>query len=286
MHSLAHYALLGSLLAGAVGALALVAVTLKYGFKRRDPSDPDVPPEVVARRQRTIRLADTVAVLCFAVAAGLGVVGLMQQTRDGVTPVVATVAEGPVVDRLHALEKRLSSAEGELQARGTVTPEWRAWEDRIARLESRLGAVEERAAVAERRAPAPAPVAPAASAASQPGPLKRAAHAKRLPAPAAPSAPPREALPATIATPEVAPPKAEPSAPLAAVAAPAPPPPPASIARGPREPARPKVEAPAPADVSIAEKIRRDWEAMKRDARRGGDEWREGWDQIRRLFKN
>src|SRR5258705_223180 len=66
---------------GAAGALVLTIVTVQHGLKRRVVPDADQAPEAAARRQRRVRLADTVAVLCFAVSAGLGVVGLMQQTR-------------------------------------------------------------------------------------------------------------------------------------------------------------------------------------------------------------
>ena len=97
MHSLAHYALLGSLLAA---------------------------------------------------AAGLGILGLMQTTS--LTPrAIAAVDDGKVGERLHALEARLAGAE--LQIQGRTAPELRAWEARLARLETRLGAVEDRAAVAERQ---------------------------------------------------------------------------------------------------------------------------------------
>jgi len=32
------------------------------------------------------------------------------------------------------------------------------------------------------------------------------------------------------------------------------------------------------------DKIRNDWEAIKREARRSGDEWRDGWRRLQRLF--
>src|SRR5438105_3047714 len=122
MQSLAHYALLGSLVAGAAGTIVLAVITLKFGFKRSAATDPEEPLDDTARRQRMIRLADTAAVLCFAVAASLGVVGLMQHTR-GVTPAVAASDEPRVAERLEALEARLAA---------TASPEWRSWEERLA----------------------------------------------------------------------------------------------------------------------------------------------------------
>jgi hypothetical protein len=40
----------------------------------------------------------------------------------------------------------------------------------------------------------------------------------------------------------------------------------------------------APAEAALVDKIRNDWEAIKREARRGGDEWRDGWRRLQRLF--
>ena len=40
----------------------------------------------------------------------------------------------------------------------------------------------------------------------------------------------------------------------------------------------------APAESTLVDKIRSDWEAIKREARRGGDEWRDGWRRFQRLF--
>src|SRR5919106_829850 len=98
MQTLAHYALFGSLVAGAAGVLVLAIVTLKHGVHRRIP-DGDDPTGCSQRTFRSIRLADTVAVLCFAIAAGLGVVGLTQQTR-AITTAVALGEENRLVERL------------------------------------------------------------------------------------------------------------------------------------------------------------------------------------------
>src|SRR5437762_1115545 len=90
MQTFAHYALLGSLIAAAAGVLVLTAVTVKYGIRRRALLDGDDEGDAaeLSRRQRTVRLADTMVVVCFAVAAGLGVVGMTRPAR------VATVLPG------------------------------------------------------------------------------------------------------------------------------------------------------------------------------------------------
>jgi hypothetical protein len=290
MQTLAHYALLGSLLAGAAGAVIIATVTLKHGFKRAATEDDDEALEVTARRHRMIRLADTVAVLCFAVSAGLGVVGLMQHTRGTVAPPFASVDDGRLADRLQALEQQLAATQSALQSRASAAPEWRAVEERLARLENRLGAVEDRAVVAERRAISSEQLArerrdgrprtaPAATAATPLRYVAPAAPAKTLPPPAtlpAPSAslaPPSEAV---VVGPD-------PAASIQTEPAPRPAPAATAAAAIPRAPVRPRVETPPP-EPTLGEKLRRDWEAVKSGARRGGDEWRDGWDQVKRMF--
>jgi hypothetical protein len=268
-----HYALFGSIIAGAAGAVILAIVTITHGLRRRETATPLADLD---RRQRLLRLADTAAVVCFAVAAGLGAVGLMHQAR-AVPPAVAAMEDGVLIERVQALEKRLAGAELDLQARGGMLPtEWRAWEDRIARLESRLGAMEDRVAVAERRdeRPRPAPastarkVVPPAPSKSGPAP----------PVPAPPSASPR-LVPEAVVPADAA--LSSSSAVSAPIIAPAPP--------APREPVHARVEPSAPAersaqDPSLAGKLRRDWDEIKRQVHRSGDDWREGWDQVKRLF--
>jgi hypothetical protein len=160
MQTLAHYALFGSLVAGAAGVLVLAIVTLKYGVHRRIP-DGDDPPGRSQRTFRSIRLADTVAVLCFAIAAGLGVVGLTQQTRA--ITAVALGEENRLVERLQALEQRVERAEAQLKARA-VAAEPKPWE-RIAQIERRVGSVEGRTTdgVRDRRDERPAAAPSAAS---------------------------------------------------------------------------------------------------------------------------
>ena len=89
MSTLPHYALFGSLIAGAAGALILSVVTITHGLRRRETSDP-------AHRQRLLRIADAAALLCFAVAAGFATLGLTQQIR-AVPPAQAAAEDGALI---------------------------------------------------------------------------------------------------------------------------------------------------------------------------------------------
>src|SRR5262249_55922053 len=143
MQTVAHYALLGSLVAGAAGVLVLTIVTLKHGLRRRvATAEGAIEPQPVLR---PIRPADPVAVLSFAVAAGLGVFGLMQQTRT----IAAAGSDGRVAQRLDALEQRMARAEHGLAARQVAIAEPKAWDERLTRVERRLVGVEHRAAYVE-----------------------------------------------------------------------------------------------------------------------------------------
>ncbi len=270
MYSLPHYALLGSLIAAAAGALVLAVVTITHGLKRRETAD-------TAR----LRLADTAAVLCFAVAAALGVVGVMHPPH--VVPAVAAADDGALVERLHALEKRLASAELELQARaGASTAEWRTWDERLTRLESRLGAVEQRATLPPR--PAEPPRATPASTELKSAPPARPVSA--LPAPPLPSAS-TSPMPDVVAPADVA---VSPAPPVKAPVVASPPPAPRETRQARVEPsARPKPPArvePPVEEPSLGTKLRRDWAEIKRQASRSGDDFREGWDQLKRLFSD
>ena len=299
MQTFAHYALLGSLIAAAAGVLVLTAVTVKYGIKRRAllEGDDESDAAELSRRQRTVRLADTMVVVCFAVAAGLGVVGM---TRHARVAAILPGVEGALAERVQALERRIASAELQLQARAMATTDARPWEERIAHIESRLGSMEDRAANAEslsrERREEKARTVPVAV----PVPRRTPAVTKSI-ATAPPTASPRHA-PAS-ASPRLAPRdeggigpdvKQEASAsppPLPTVTTPpppiatAPPPPPivAAPVLPPREASKPRVQTP-PADPSLADKVRNDWETVKREAQRSGAEWQEGWRQFRRLF--
>jgi hypothetical protein len=269
MYSLSHYALLGSLIAAAAGALVLAIVTFTHGPKRRETTD-------TAR----LRLADTAAVLCFAVAAALGVLGVMHPPPA--TPALAAGDDSGLTERLQALEKRLASAELELQARtAAATTEWGTWDERLTRLESRVHAVEQRATAALRRAePPPVPASTERNSMPQPRPVSS------LPTSPVPSASPAP-MPEVVAAPEVT--KSPPPLSSAPIVAPSPPAPREAVqARAepsvrPNPPAR--VEPPVD-DPSLGAKLRRDWDEIKRQARRSGDDWREGWDQLKRLFSD
>jgi hypothetical protein len=102
-----------------------------------------------------------------------------------------------------------------------------------------------------------------------------------------PPAPATAPPPATAPTPEPYAPVVITEPPVATVAPPPAVAPPRSASVTPPRPASAAPPRPAPAerDLPILEKIRRDWDEVKTHARRGGDEWREGWDQIKRLFR-
>ena len=303
MQTVAHYALLGSLIAGAAGALTLIAVTLKHGLRRRLPDDAD-DSDSSARTLRSVRLADTTAVLCFAVAAGLGVIGLMQQTRALAS--AARTGDDRVVEQLQALERRISRAESELQARAT-SAEPRAWDQRVAQLEQRVGTIENRAANPERAAreregdrpraalaatpprvtvpPIPAKktakptssVTPSASPRAAASSHSEAVGELRAPAVSQPLATPAPSAAASVVSPSAAVPPANPA-------------PPPVIVQVPSVPEAPPREIPpagsqAPArEPGLAGKVASEWDALKRDVQRSGDEWREGWRRLRRAF--
>ena len=345
MSTLPHFALFSSLIAGAAGALILSVVTIAHGLRRHESSDP-------ARRQRLLRIADAAALLCFAVAAGFGTVGLMQQIR-AVPPAQAAVDDSVLAERLQALEKRVASAELELQARsGISASEWRAAEDRLATLEAQLHAMEQRVAAvsdreelrrvtppAVRKTEPPVRAKPAAAtpapASTLPRPTPPAVAPLDGPATSSVSAPTVTPVPRDMPVPRVDPQarvepppplRMEPSVRMEAPARTEPPtrmeapmrmeppvrtessvrteppirPEPPARVESPRAAPEPMsrvdqpravVEPPAPADRpaedrSLGAKLGRDWDEIKRQARRGGDELREGWDQLKRLFGN
>ena len=99
MDSLAYYAVLGSLVAAAAGVLVVIAAAM-----------------------RVVRLSGTVALLCFAVAAGLAIVAVMQQGRA--TGLAVAVRDGgDVLERVEALETRVARAELQPQAASGGAPE-------------------------------------------------------------------------------------------------------------------------------------------------------------------
>lgn len=72
MAPLAHYTLMGNVVACVFGALVLAIVAYRYGFA----SPLDEPSEISIRRVVFSRLAHAVAAACFAVAAMLGIMTL------------------------------------------------------------------------------------------------------------------------------------------------------------------------------------------------------------------
>ena len=262
MHSLAYYAILGSLIAGAAGALVLVAVAITHSLKRGPFSGGDPAPEDRARRQRIVRLADTFALLCFAVSTGLAIVAVTHQVR-ATSLAVAARDVGEILVRLEALETRLMGVEMQQQAGARLAAESGAGQERIGRLERRIDAVEARATpVAPRvlKGRATRTTVPASSPAervtvAQPPHREMPAQPVSVPIPSDGVAIPevvttRNSEPATTTL------SREPSAGSAVIAPP----------------------------IGRAEKLRNDWEELKRNAREG--EWRETWNDLKRFFRH
>ena len=148
MDSLGYYAVLGSVIAGAVGALVLtVAITHRLWWRGRART---ALPTERARQQLIIRLADTFALLCFAGSAALAVGSVLQQARATTVPDAAG-NRGEILARFEALETRLGRLEVERQA--GVSAAQAAADDRIAHLERRVDAVEARATALMSRVP-------------------------------------------------------------------------------------------------------------------------------------
>ena len=263
MESLVHYALLGSLVAGAAGALVLAWAALKQGLRRRHVSDEGVVDDGTARM---VRLADTIAVLCFAVSAGFGVIGLVQKTQP--PGAVAVVDSGEIVDRLREVERRLTSAELQLRVRAAAVQQ-SGWEGQVAELQERLAAVEARVAAARSTPPAARSIAPTRQPTSS---------ASKLTAPSEP--PPTSTLPRAAASES----PVTPGAPSVTSAKPPVVAPSTQALTSPQESAAPP-SAPAREDVPVGEQLRREWETVKSHARSGVDEVRQGWEELKRLFR-
>jgi hypothetical protein len=259
MVSLAQYALLGSLIAGAAGALVLVTVTVKHVLRRRPEPGIEDMPEEPSPPHRVVRFADTAAVLCFAISAGLAVMGLMEQSRAIPPAVAATRDDGQIGERLEALE-RLVAEEREAQARTRALLDPQMWQERFARFERRFSALEERAAMLERRAnrglAAPAPTSPVAPSPS-----------KHLTPPASP--PRRGAAEPPASAPSATPPlDLTPRLPSPAELSSRP------EASWPKETPVPALELARPRGASpeeplLGEQLRREWETVRLQLRRG-----------------
>jgi hypothetical protein len=295
MATFAGFAALGSLVFAAAGLV--LTVMLRYGPRRRtdDARDDEVgeTPEA-ARRVRTVRRAEGTALGCLAAAAALGVLGVMQHSPD---------SEDRLVKRIQALEHRLESAELELDSRAIAAAAIAAIEKRSATTNDG-GAKSERLAreVPDADAHTPSVVKPPhrnSGSVTTPKPaVSRAAKSAGRPALSRPVEnpppvvpPPPEAAPSALAD---APTSGTSSlaAPASAAASPAPHAPVVSaplpsVAAAPPSTERDVPRRGTPPDSStptLAEKVRNDWEMIKRAAREGGDDWADGWRRLRRLF--
>jgi hypothetical protein len=108
MAPLAHYTLMGNVMACVMGALVLAVVAYRYGFS----SPLDEPSETSVRRVVYSRLAHAVAAACFAIAAMLGIMTLWIETSGS-----ARAAESPSGARtndevLREVEQRLRATQG------------------------------------------------------------------------------------------------------------------------------------------------------------------------------
>ena len=305
MEVLAQFALVGALLSAATGALVLAWVVVnRWRTSEEDVADDSAP--------RPARVARAIALLCFAVAAGFGVIGLVQQrpASPGETTAVTDATE--LVVRLRAVEQRLTSAEQQLRLRGAVAQEPGAmaqqpiamaqqpggWEAQLAEIQNRLAAMEARAVASAPPTPQPVPAMqpPAVSRRSSPAPAapREARAVAAVPPtqqPVPPMGPPavsRRSSPAPAASmPPPPPPSASVQSPELAASPSSstpPPPPPVAAASPTPENVPPRLAAPKE-EVPIGEQLRREWDLVKRHARTGSDELRAGWEEVKRLFR-
>jgi hypothetical protein len=103
---MAQYALTGNIVASVIGAIVLCVVIVKYGFV--SPLD---EPDGMIRRLLFTRLAHTVAAVCFALAAGLGVLVYALTSHAPAAPAPAARATSPGRDDIAALDARVGSIE-------------------------------------------------------------------------------------------------------------------------------------------------------------------------------
>jgi hypothetical protein len=144
MQAFAQYALPGTILASAVGAVVLCVVLFLYGFK----SEPDDEGPAPGRRLLVVRLGHALAAACFAAAVMLSTVALVDQRRIAAPGPSVTAPPRDDVPRLEAQVKAL--------------------EQRLAATELRLGDVVQQRAAVESRSPALAPVSPSRRPANAP----------------------------------------------------------------------------------------------------------------------
>ncbi|MGH7278087.1 MAG: hypothetical protein ACREJG_05310 [Candidatus Rokuibacteriota bacterium] len=108
MNALAQSALTASVVASVIGGVVLALVVLRYGW----PSPLDEPSARTMRRVLLTRLGHTMAAVCFAVSAGLGILVLVA----GSAPRVEIPGAAPRrVEEVRALDARVSAVEAALQ---------------------------------------------------------------------------------------------------------------------------------------------------------------------------
>jgi hypothetical protein len=105
MAPLAHYTLMGNVVACVIGALVLAIVAYRYGFA----SPLDEPSEISVRRVVLSRLAHAVAAACFAIAAMLGIMTLWIVTSASARP-------APLPSGLRTAEEVLRDVDERLRA--------------------------------------------------------------------------------------------------------------------------------------------------------------------------
>jgi hypothetical protein len=103
---MAQYALTGNIVASVIGAVVLCAVIVRYGFV--SPLD---EPDSMIRRLLFTRLAHTLAAVCFAMAAGLGVLVYALSSHTPAAPAAASAAAPPARDDIMALDSRVGAIE-------------------------------------------------------------------------------------------------------------------------------------------------------------------------------
>jgi hypothetical protein len=109
MAPLAHYTLMGNVVACVLGALVLAVVAYRYGFS----SPLDEPSEISVRRVVYSRLAHAVAAACFAIAAMLGIMTLWIETSGSARGPSSPSSGARTTDEvLREVEQRLRATQG------------------------------------------------------------------------------------------------------------------------------------------------------------------------------
>jgi hypothetical protein len=107
MAPLAHYTLMGNVVACVIGALVLAIVAYRYGFA----SPLDEPSKISVRRVVFSRLAHAVAAACFAIAAMLGIMTLWIATSVPVRPASPPSGARTAEELLRDVDERLRATQ-------------------------------------------------------------------------------------------------------------------------------------------------------------------------------